>query len=151
MKIIAITLIIKISTGKIITFIKEGLGIRSTARILKISTSTLLSRIISIAKSIPQPAVPKGKIFQVDEMRTYIRVKSKLTWIVYALEQETKSVVSFNVGRRTNKTLKKVITSLELSDAKRIVTDKLKHYRYLISKEIHSTKYRGINHIERKN
>ncbi|MDI1256712.1 MAG: IS1 family transposase [Flavobacterium sp.] len=84
-------------------------------------------------------------------MRTYIREKSKLTWIVYALEQETKNVVSFNVGRRTNKTLNKVITSLELSDAKKIVTDKLKHYRYLIKKEIHSTKHRGINHIERKN
>ncbi|MBX9732877.1 MAG: IS1 family transposase [Chitinophagaceae bacterium] len=27
----------------------------------------------------------------------------------------------------------------------------MKHYRYLIPKEIHSTKYRGINHIEQKN
>ncbi|MDI1255293.1 MAG: IS1 family transposase [Flavobacterium sp.] len=54
-------------------------------------------------------------------------------------------------GTRNNKRLRKAITNLELSDAKRIVTDKLKHYRYLIPKEIHSTKYRGINHIERKN
>lgn len=135
----------------IVILTKEGLGIRSTARVLRISPTTLLSRIILIAKNICQPAISKGKIFQVDEMRTYIREKSKLTWIVYALEQETKNVVSFNVGRRTNKTLQKVITGLELSDAKKIVTDKLKHYRYLIKKEIHSTKHRGINHIERKN
>ncbi|MBX9732876.1 MAG: hypothetical protein K2X37_02350 [Chitinophagaceae bacterium] len=92
---------------KIITYTKEGLSIRSTARILKISTSTLLSRIILISKNVRQPAIPKGKIFQVDEMRTYIREKFKLTWIVYALEQETKNIVSFNVGRRTNNTLKK--------------------------------------------
>jgi insertion element IS1 protein InsB len=36
----------------IIQFTKEGLGIRSTARILKISTTTLLKRIVSIARKI---------------------------------------------------------------------------------------------------
>jgi insertion element IS1 protein InsB len=34
---------------QIILFTKEGLGIRSTARVLKISVTTLLKRIISIA------------------------------------------------------------------------------------------------------
>lgn len=39
----------KASTNKhIIIFTKEGLGIRSTARILKISSTTLLKRIVSI-------------------------------------------------------------------------------------------------------
>jgi transposase-like protein len=36
----------------IIQFTKEGLGIRSTARRLKISKTTLLRRIIAIAKKI---------------------------------------------------------------------------------------------------
>ena len=72
-----------------------------------------------------------------DEMRTFIGKKSLLRWIVYAMDRETKEVVSFNVGRRTNKTLKSVIRSLELSDAKRICTDKLKNYRYLIAKKLH--------------
>lgn len=35
---------------EIVLFIKEGLGIRSTARILKISATTLLKRIISIER-----------------------------------------------------------------------------------------------------
>jgi transposase-like protein len=52
----------------IIQFTKEGLGIRSTARILKISTTTLLKRIITIAKSIHQPIISKGKTYEVDEM-----------------------------------------------------------------------------------
>ena len=84
-------------------------------------------------------------------MSTFIKRKDKLIWIAYALEQETKKVVSYNVGRRTNKTLSKVISCLELSEAKKIVTDKLKNYKYLIKKEVHSTKHKGINHIERKN
>jgi IS1 family transposase/transposase-like protein len=135
----------------IVKLTKEGVGIRSTARLLNISPTTLLSRIITIAKNIVQPTIPKNKSYEVDEMRTFIKRKDKLIWIAYALEQETKKVVSFNVGRRTNKTLSKIITSLELSEAKKIVTDKLKNYKYLIKKEIHSTKHRGINHIERKN
>lgn len=135
----------------IINLTKEGVGIRSTARLLDISTNTLLSRIVLIAKEIKQPIIPKGKIFQVDEMRTFIKRKTRLTWIVYVLEQKTKHVVSFNVGRRTNKTLKNVIISLELSNAKMIITDKLRNYKFIIDKEIHSTKFRGINHIERNN
>lgn len=135
----------------IIALTKEGTGIRSTARLLKISPTTLLARIITIAQNIIQPSIPKGKNYQVDEMRTYIKRKDKLFWIVYALEKQTKKVVSFNIGRRTNKTLKKVIASLELSEAEKIITDKLKNYKFLIRLEIHSTKFRGINHIERKN
>ncbi|MDP3442391.1 MAG: IS1 family transposase [Ignavibacteria bacterium] len=135
----------------IVLFTKEGLGVRSTERVLKISVTTLLKRIISIAKNIKQPPIVKGKIYEVDEMRTFIGKKSLLRWIVYAMDCETKEVVSFNVGRRTNKTLKSVIRSLELSDAKRICTDKLKNYRYLIAKKLHQTLVHSTNHIERHN
>ena len=45
----------------IIKLTKEGLGIRSTARVLQISTTTLLKRIIAIAKNIPQPIISKNK------------------------------------------------------------------------------------------
>jgi insertion element IS1 protein InsB len=46
----------KPNTNKlIIQFIKEGLGIRSISRILKISTTTLLNRILKISKNINSP------------------------------------------------------------------------------------------------
>jgi insertion element IS1 protein InsB len=45
----------------IIQLTKEGLGIRSTARILKISATTLLKRIVSIARNIAKPIISKGK------------------------------------------------------------------------------------------
>jgi len=100
---------------KIIKLTKEGLGIRSTARILQILTTTLLKRIVSIARNIHKPAISKGKIYEVDEMckRNYI-------WLVYALEKNSKHVVSFSVGKRTNKTLSRVLDTLKLSEAKKI-------------------------------
>ncbi|MBC5834518.1 IS1 family transposase [Flavobacterium sp. F372] len=136
---------------EIIQFTKEGLGIRSTARILKISTTTLLKRIITIATNIHQPIISKGKTYEVDEMCTYIRHKRNFIWLVYALEKESKNIVSFNVGKRTNKTLSRVVDTLKLSEAKRIFTDRLKNYRYLIDEKLHSVKRFGTNHIERKN
>ena len=142
----------ELDTNKnIIQFTKEGLGIRSTARILRISTTTLLKRIVTIAKKIHQPSINKGKIYEVDEMCTYIRHKRNFIWLVYALEKDSKNVVSFNVGKRTNKTLSRVLNTLQLSEAKKIFTDRLKNYRYLIGEKLHSVKRFGTNHIERKN
>ena len=135
----------------IIQFTKEGLGIRSTARVLKISTTTLLKRIVAIAKNIHQPIIRKGKTYEVDEMCTYIKNKRNFIWLVYALEKNSKNVVSFNVGKRTNKTLSRVLDTLKLSEAKKIFTDRLKNYRYLIDEKLHSVKRFGTNHIERKN
>lgn len=136
---------------KIIQFTKEGLGIRSTARLLAISTTTLLKRILSIASGIKQPPIAFGKTYEVDEMRLFIGKKSRLRWLVYALDRETKQVVAFNMGRRTNRTLTVVLKSLFLSKAKTIFTDKLKNYGYLIPKRAHRTVFRSTNHIERSN
>lgn len=135
----------------IIQLTKEGLGIRSTARILKISTTTLLKRIVSIARGISKPIISRGKTYEVDELCTYIRHKKNYIWLVYALEKNSKTVVSFNVGKQTNKTLIHVLETLKLSEAKKIFTDRLKNYRYLIDEKLHSVKRFGTNHIERKN
>ncbi|MCL9807713.1 IS1 family transposase [Flavobacterium amniphilum] len=137
--------------SKIILFTKEGLGIRSTARVLKISTTTLLKRIISIAKTIQQPVISMNKIYEVDEIRTYIKRKDRLVWIVYALERETRKIINFHVGRRTNNTLNVVLKSVTYSNPLAVYTDKLKHYKYLIDEGIHKTKRFGTNHIERMN
>jgi IS1 family transposase len=136
---------------QISSLIKESCGIRSISRLLQISTTTLLKRILSIATNTPRPFILKGGHYEVDEMCSYVKKKSRLIWIVYALERSTKTIVSFNVGARTNKTLNVVLNSLLYSEAKTIYTDKLPAYKYLIEDKIHSTQYRGTNHIEREN
>ena len=135
----------------IISLTKEGMGIRSTARFLKISATTLLSRIVAIAKSITPPAVPFGKTYEVDEMQTFIKSKDRKIWLIYALDKQTKNIPCFNIGTRTNKSLNVVVKTLRNSQAKRIYTDSLKNYKSLIEKEIHRITNFGTNHIERKN
>lgn len=72
-----------------------------------------------------------------------------MIWVVSAYCIETQNIVRMHVGSRTNKTLNRVLDPLQLAKAKKIYTDKLKHYRYLIPKKIHSASVKDTNHIER--
>lgn len=135
----------------IVKYIKEGVGIRSIARLLAISTTTVLKRIVSISKTVSKPLISFGKNYEVDEIRTFVKSKNRLIWVVYALQKDTKQVVEFAVGKRTNKTLNKVIGTLLLSNVKKVYTDKLPNYKTIIPEEIHNTSFRGTNHIERRN
>ncbi len=95
--------------------------------------------------------VTMGKEFELDEMRTYIGRKKNLYWIVYGLQRGTNLIANFNVGKRSNRTLRVVSDTLILSNPKRIFKDKWRGYLSLFPKEIHFTKQHSINHIERMN
>ena len=92
----------------IVTHIKEGVGIRSLARLLRISTTTLMKRILDISHKIACPHILAGATYEVDEIKTFIGRKSNHVWIAYALNRDDKSVVSFAVGPRTNRTLYRI-------------------------------------------
>jgi len=59
----------------IIALTKEGVGIQGTARLLGISPTTLISRIKKIAAEIKEPVLSKGKTYEVDELRTFVKKK----------------------------------------------------------------------------
>ena len=59
----------------IVALTKEGVGILGTARLLGISPTTLLSRIKKIAAEIKEPVLVKGKTYEVDELRTFVKKK----------------------------------------------------------------------------
>lgn len=141
-----------ISTNKWISSLtKEGCGIRSIARLLQISNTTVIKRILSIARLISKPLMALNKTYEIDELRTFYKSKTRLLWIVYALRRDTKQIADFAVGTRTIKTLKKVIDTVLLSGAANICTDKLNLYSYIIPPNIHTSKCYSTNHIERKN
>lgn len=57
---------------QIISLTKEGLGIRSLSRYLKVSATTIIRRIIEIARTIKKPMISLGKEYEVDEICIYI-------------------------------------------------------------------------------
>ncbi|KAA5535566.1 IS1 family transposase [Paenimyroides baculatum] len=136
---------------QIVILLTEGLGIRSIARILKISVSTLLKRIIAISDRVNLPVMTPESSYEIDELCTFVKCKSKRIWIVYAFERETKNIVGFNVGPRTNLTLKKVVDKVLKANPQVLFTDRLKNYKSLIHQCIHKTVRFGTNNIERAN
>ena len=130
----------------------ESVGIRGIARVLKIAANTVLSRIRTIAGSIPKPAVPwHQQAFEVDELWTYIGRKDNEYWLAYALNRTTGKVVDFVIGKRTKGTLKILIDNLLASAPEKICTDRLTIYKRLIPHILHRSGAYCINHIERKN
>ena len=129
----------------------ESCGIRSIARLLEISCTTVIKRILFIAQNINKPVMAMGKAYEADELKTYCGKKTCERWITYAIRTDTKEPVDFRIGRRTKKNIGAVIKTLLLSKAKKIYTDGLDLYRYLIPPKIHGRQWYKINHIERKN
>ncbi len=135
----------------IVKHLRESCGIRSISRILEISTTTVIKRILEIADNVKRPVIRLRQTYEMDEIITFIGNKQKRYCIAYAIERTTRNVVDFNVGRRNNTTLRLVVNSLLLAESKQIRTDRLSNYIGLIPSEIHHVKRRGINRIERKN
>lgn len=142
-----------VSDREIVVLLKESCSIRGIGRILGISPNTVIRRILKIARYLKRPyPILKGKVYEVDELFTYIKHKKKnRICIAYSYEPKSGNVIDIVVGRRTKKTLKKVTDTLVLSDAKRICTDGLDVYGDLIPHAIHHIHKRCTNHIERQN
>ncbi|WP_374441376.1 IS1-like element transposase [Epilithonimonas sp.] len=66
----------KVMNTQIIQLAKEGLGIRSIARILDISANTVLKRILKIAEHINPPVLRYHQCYELDELRFFIRKKN---------------------------------------------------------------------------
>jgi len=100
--------------------VKEGCGIRSIARLLHIAAGTVLSRIKKIADGIKKPAISLQRTYEVDELKTYLKNKTKECWVIYALDKQSKQVVDYKVGGRTKKNLKRVTDTPVLAICKQI-------------------------------
>lgn len=110
-----------------------------------------MRRILGISRTITKPKLIFGREYEMDELCMFTGNENRKVWIAYAIERSTKQVVDFRVGSRSLRTLRGVSETLILSQAKIIFTDKLRLYKTLIPNDIHSTKLRATNHIERMN
>ena len=136
---------------QIVQLTREGVSIRGLSRCIGISFTTILSRIKKIAETIVPPAVCTGNEFEVDEMWTFLNNKHRPLWIAYALDRNTRTVVSFNVGGRSIEMMTPVLDVVKESNPKAVFTDYLVHYLSLVPSKIHVRGKTGTNHIERHN
>jgi insertion element IS1 protein InsB len=142
----------KNTNQSIITLTKEGCGIRSISRILKISTQTVLSRLISISKTLQsKDTFDRGCSYEMDEMWTFVGKKTNVVWITYAIERKSRKVVDYYLGSKTKANIKPIVNSIILLKPKHVYTDKLNLYPSIIPKSAHKQFQYCTNIIERNN
>jgi insertion element IS1 protein InsB len=129
----------------------NNVGIRAVARLLRISVNTVLNEIRKYKTIKPLLSFKANASYEIDELRTFVGRKKRLRWVAYAIERQSRKVISVAVGRRTNKTLEGVIQTVLKLNPKRIYTDGLKNYRFLIPSYLHKVKQYNIQRIERNN
>jgi insertion element IS1 protein InsB len=136
----------------IVALLTEGMGIRGISRVLKISATTVISRIKVIAAKTNRPSDrASGGIYEIDELWTYVGSKETKVWITYALHRQSKAVVDFTVGSRTKEHLSAIATTTLALQPTKVCTDGLSVYRTLIPFNLHNVGLPHTRRIERFN
>jgi IS1 family transposase len=130
----------------------EGCGVSSISRVLSIARSSVQRLKERLEKQLELPRfTKKGCSYELDEMKTYCGKKKNESWLIYAIEKNTRRIVSFTVGRRTRENIKKVVDEVMSLSPKHIYTDRLNMYATLIPNKLHKYYPKCTNHIERMN
>lgn len=144
----------KINTSQIVLLTIEGMSISSISRIIKVSKTTVMRRILEASQQLSKPVINESKQeYEVDEMCTFVgnRKNHNYTYITYAINRHTNQIIDFIIGNRTKEMISKVISTLLSLSPTKIYTDKLNTYPSIIPKFLHCNTHRKTNRIERKN
>jgi insertion element IS1 protein InsB len=82
----------------------NGYGVRDIARVLKISINTVLKVIREQAKQNAEPKLPARLAdVEVDELWSFVQKKKHQAWLWYAYSPRLQKVISFVIGRWTDR------------------------------------------------
>lgn len=121
---------------RIVLLNNEGMGVRSIGRILHIPKSSVQLLLLKASEQIQSPVYEEsGQVYEVDEL--YAPVRSRLCFVIYAINRATRKVIAYVTGARTKANIEKVIKKLLILTPKRIYTDKLQLFSYIIPGNLH--------------
>ena len=130
----------------------NGSGISDISRVLKVSINTVLKTIHQQAEKITEPVVPSRLTeLQIDEMWSFVGKKANQRWLWYCYDAERKKIISFQLGRRTDESCKKLLKKLEGCQVLRYCTDEWDSYQKLLPTTKHWIGKDLTQNIERHN
>ena len=140
-------------------------GIRDTARVLRISTDTVLSELkkqeaalesvnSALLRTInPQEmtvAIERAGEAELDEMWSFVGKKGAQRWLWHAIDHHTGTVLAYVFGRRTDAVFLQRKALLEPFGLTRFYTDHWGAYTRHLDPEVHSPGKQHTQKIERK-
>src|SRR2546427_9470663 len=158
---------------QIVEMAMNASGIRDTARVLHVSTNTVMTELKkkeSTLQHVNQPLLQvlhpehveveicrseeldrrRGLTSELDEMWSYVRSKAHPRWLWHAMDHRTGTVLAYVFGRRKDEVFLKLKALLEPFGLTRFYTDHWGAYTRHLDPEVHSPGKRNTQKIERK-
>jgi IS1 family transposase len=130
----------------------NGSGIRDTARVLRVSATTVMKLIAEEAKNLSPVEFPERIAdVELDEMWTFVQRKNNQCWLWLAYSPKHRQMVSFSLGKRTDQSLQNLLEKLQALKITRFYSDNWESYQNLIPSYRHWIGKRGTQRIERQN
>jgi IS1 family transposase/transposase-like protein len=134
-----------------INMLLNGNGIRDIARLLHISTGSIIRTLLSLSAIQLQPSQRYYHQVQVDELYSFVQSKRKKVWILYAYCAQTDEILAVTAGKRNKKTLKDLLKRLQnltinfwCTDAWRVFKEVFHPQEHLIGKRF-TKAIEGVN------
>jgi len=139
-------------------------GIRDTARVLRISTDTVLSELkkkeaalesvnSALLRTInPEEmtvAIERAGEAEMDEMWSFVGKKGDQRWLWHAIDHQTGAVLAYVFGRRTDEVFLRLKALLEPFGLTRFSTDHWGAYTRHLDPEVHRPGKQHTQKIER--
>src|SRR3989475_10391541 len=140
-------------------------GIRDTARVLRISTDTVLSELkkkeallTSVNTALLRTLNPEQVVVdieqageaEIDEMWSFVGNKGNPRWLWHAIDHHTGAVLAYVFGRRKDEVFLRLKALLEPFGLTRFYTDHWGAYTRHLDPDMHSPGKRNTQKIERK-
>ena len=130
----------------------NGSGIRDTARVLRVSATTVMKLIREQAKNLPSEKLANRIAdVELDEMWSFVEKKKKQCRLWLAYSPKHRQMLAYSLGRRTDESLQKLLGKLSAVQVTRFYTDNWESYQNLIPEVRHWIGKRGTQRIERQN
>jgi insertion element IS1 protein InsB len=140
-------------------------GVRDTARVLRISTDTILSELKkkeAVLESVNTAllrtlhpdevtvAIERAGEAEMDEMWSFVGKKKDQRWLWHAIDHVTGAVLAYVFGRRKDEVFLQLQALLEPFGLTRFYTDHWGAYTRHLDAEVHSPGKQNTQKIERK-
>lgn len=130
----------------------NGCGIRDIARVLCLSTNTVLKSLRAAARRVKREKLPQRLTdLEVDELWSFVGTKAHQAWLWYAFEPRSQQIVAWTIGRRTDQSCRRLLKQLRRCQILRFCTDDWESYEKLIPEAQHWTGKQWTQRIERRN
>jgi insertion element IS1 protein InsB len=130
----------------------NGCRIRDISRVLHVSTNTALKLMRAHAAKVKRACLPEHITeLEIDEMWSFVGHKEQQSWLWYAFEPQSKQIVAWLIGERSDQSCRRLLKQLKRYQVLRFCTDEWKSSQKLIPWAQHWVGKRWTQEIERQN